>query len=298
MKASHAPRTRAAYSYTWMIFARWCEQVGGQALPATPETVADFVVWSLYERQPPYRLQTVQLTLYAISHRHQQEHLPSPLTDNVKLLVRNAKRDLRERPQYAQALEPAELRRICRQLCTTVPIDIRDRALILTQFAAGWRREEIASLDRCDVRFMRKGFLLSLGASKTDQDGSEGRIVAIEYGAHAVTCPVRALREWLDIRGTWPGPLFCAMYGGGIHPQRLSGDAINERFKLAVARAGLPAARYSSHSLRAGMVTAAIERGAPETLIMLRTGHKSLDSMRRYVRPAKACRFNVLQGVL
>lgn len=300
MKASHAPNTRSAYGHTWKKFAEWCTAMQRDPLPAAPEAVADFVVWCLYERQPRcYRWETVQLTLSAIRAQHESAQLPSPVTPEVRRLMRNAKRDLRERPGGKQALQPARLRRMCARLMTRDPLDIRDRAMLLLQFAAGWRRSEIRSLDKCDVRFTRRGLVVVLGASKTDQSGAEGRIIGIDYGERETTCPVRALRAWLYVRGPWDGPLFCHCDAGRIGRERLGDYQINERFKLAMRRSGkADAAFYSSHSLRAGMITTAIEHGASETSIMLRTGQKDYGTLRRYVRSARAFKANPLKGVL
>jgi integrase len=41
---------------------------------------------------------------------------------------------------------------------------------------------------------------------------------------------------------------------------------------------------FSGHSLRAGLATAAAFAGVPERAIMNQTGHKSLATMRKYIR--------------
>ncbi len=231
--------------------------------------------------------------------RHSDVQIASPVSPDVRLLVRNAARDLRERPGGKDALTPGQLRRVCSALSDGRVISTRDRAMILLQFAAGWRCGEVTSLLLDDVQFTRKGFILTLGASKTDQDGSDGRIVGIDYGDFPVTCPVAALRAWMRVRGEWRGSLFCRVTAqGSIVQHGLIGDALTERLKLVLSRVRIDPGSYGSHSLRAGMVTAAIEHGASETLIMQRTGHKSLDTMRRYVRSARAFRRNPLAGVL
>jgi integrase len=44
--------------------------------------------------------------------------------------------------------------------------------------------------------------------------------------------------------------------------------------------------QFGAHSLRAGMVTAALASGAAESAVMRRTGHKSREMLDRYYRPA------------
>jgi integrase len=297
MRSAKAQNTVKAYAHAWKVFSAWCAAVRSDSYPASSETVSDFVVWSLYEKK--YRLDTVKITLTAIGARHAADGLPSPVTPAVRELVRHAARDLKERPAGKEALTPSQLRRLSRKLSDGSPISTRDRALFLLQFAAGWRCSEVAGLELADVRFTRSGFVLTLGASKGDQDGREGRIVGIPRGSHALTCPVEALRAWLEVRGRWPGPLFCRLDPRGhVVECGFLGDTINERLKLALAKIGVDPAAYGSHSLRAGMVTAGIARGSSESLIMLRTGHKSLVTMRRYVRIGQAFHRDPLAGVL
>jgi Phage integrase family. len=46
------------------------------------------------------------------------------------------------------------------------------------------------------------------------------------------------------------------------------------------------------------MVTAAAENGASLAAIMQRTGHRSVEMVMRYVRPAQAFKADPLKGVL
>lgn len=52
----------------------------------------------------------------------------------------------------------------------------RDKALLLVGFAGAFRRSELVALEVSDLRFMRKGVLIHVRHSKTDQEG-EGRTV-------------------------------------------------------------------------------------------------------------------------
>ena len=48
-----------------------------------------------------------------------------------------------------------------------------------------------------DLQFTSDGLGATLRRSKTDQEG-EGRKVGIPYGSNPETCPVRAMRAWLE----------------------------------------------------------------------------------------------------
>jgi integrase len=300
-----APNTDKAYAAQWGAFAGWCGEHRRKALPAAPETVSLWVAWAVYEREPRYRLNTVRLALSAIRGQHLRAGHPSPVTAEVKELVRSAARKLKEKRRCKAALTPEQLRELSRQLSDGGSVrEVRDRALLLLTFASGWRSGEVSSLDLADVRVTAKGLALSLGASKTDQDGRAGRAIGIPPGARRLTCPVRALREWLRVRGQQPGPLFVRLRRAGgqraytVTRQRLSSRAIGTQLKQALTSIGVDPADYGAHSLRAGMATAAVEAGASEIAIMQRGGWRSIATVLQYVRPAKAFRGDPLQGVL
>ena len=61
--------------------------------------------------------------------------------------------------------------------------------------------------------------------------------------------------------------------------------------------AGLDPERYSGHSLRAGLATAAGDAGAGLAELMRQTRHKSTEVALGYLRPADLWRNNVTEGV-
>ena len=73
----------------------------------------------------------------------------------------------------------------------------------------------------------------------------------------------------------------------------MTAQTVALRVKQAAERADLDPAKYSGHSLRAGLVTEAALNGATEMNIMRQTGHKSHDTVRGYVRIANLFKDNV-----
>jgi integrase len=294
MHYRQAKNTESAYANSWKIFTSWCDKAGRSALPASEETVSLFVT----ARLNGHRLATVWVDLAAIRQRHLNEELPSPVSASTRALMRSAARQRREKPAGKSALTPKQLRRLSASLGES-GIDIRDRCIFVVGFSAGWRASELTSLELSDISFSRGRLTLTLGASKTDQDGKEGRYVALSPGRHPLTCPVRCMRAWLKVRGDWPGPLFCLVtrYDTIIERSFLP-DVINTRLKTALKRAGVNPASFGAHSLRAGMATAAAENNASELAIMKRGGWKSVNMVLRYVRPVKAFKYDAMAGVL
>jgi integrase len=171
-------------------------------------------------------------------------------------------------------------------------IGARDRALVLLGFASAFRRSEIVGLDVEDCAFGKDGLTIKLRRSKTDQDRVGGKI-GIPYGSNPETCPVRVLQSWMEQAGITTGPLFRSISRHGhVQPGRLSGIDVARIVKKLTERAGLDAAKYAGHSLRAGHATSAAIAGASERSIMNQTGHRSVQMVRRYIRDGNLFREN------
>lgn len=192
----------------------------------------------------------------------------------------------------AAAITTAEIRKLCRACGTDLP-GARDRALLLLGFAGALRRSELVALDIEHVTWMRNGLKLLIERSKTDAE-VEGAEIAIPRGQADETCPVAALRTWLKLSKVSTGPLFRKVNrGGSVERNRLSTDAVRQILLKRAARAGLRgtlAEPVSPHGLRAGFVTTAYRNDVPDEEIMSRTRHRSLTTMRSYVRRAKLSR--------
>jgi integrase len=299
MAFSMAPNTLLAYASAWKIFRAWCGEAGCDPLPATPETVCNFVIQTL---ENGLRLETVNVRLKSIAYHHREAQLPSPARhESVLDLLHNAARELKEEPRGKAPLTPEQIRKIVQLECTT-PAHIRNRAMLLLAFASGWRRSEVAALNRRDVEFpVGKGMGLWQRSSKTDQKGL-GRYVGIHFGAAEATCPIRALEAWLVLRGDWQGPLFTRIGPGGKVVLRkrvdLRGDALYTAIKGYMKKIGEDPTLYAGHSTRSGMVTAASEAGATMAAIKKCTGHKCSKTLERYIRIPTAFASNPLKGVL
>ena len=119
----------------------------------------------------------------------------------------------------------------------------------------------------------------------------EGAEIAIPRGRAEETCPVTALKDWLELAEITAGPLFRKVNrGGAVESARLSADGVRQILLKRAAAAGLKgtlAEPVSPHGLRAGFVTTAYRNGVPDEEIMGHTRHRSLTTMRSYVRRAK-----------
>jgi integrase len=108
---------------------------------------------------------------------------------------------------------------------------------------------------------------------------------------------VEALVAWLRSAGIEGGSVFRAIdCHGKVYGDGLSPDSVARIIKKRAAVVGLDPARFSGHSLRAGLVTSAAAAGVPEWAIRRLTGHKSEAMLHRYVRPVDRFSGAVMTG--
>ena len=109
--------------------------------------------------------------------------------------------------------------------------------------------------------------------------------MGLPFGSNSDTCCVRALRKWLDDSGITEGPVLRSVGRyGHVSRRGLHKDSIGKLLKRAAARTGMNVAPVGGHSLRAGCVTQAAMNGVRECVIMRQTGHKTVTTLRRYIR--------------
>lgn len=280
MRQAKAPNTLRAYNGDWRQFERWCSARGFQALPASAEVVVLF----LTEQAGQRKVSTVVRRQSAISVAHRLAGYGSPSeAPEVRALMAGLRRARGTMPERRRPLMAEQLETVLKHLPDGV-LGLRDRALLLVGFAGAFRRSELVGLDWEDCEFVEQGVAIRLRRTKTDQEG-EGRRVGIPFRPRRASCPVRALAAWRDCGGWEAGPVFRPVNRhGDVMDSRLSDRAVARIVQRSLVRAGIDAEGYAGHSLRAGFATSAARGGASERAIMNQTGHKSVTTLRQYIR--------------
>jgi site-specific recombinase XerD len=291
-KAEKAASTRKAYGTDFRLFKEWCEARGVSALPAAPETVAAY----LAAQAPTSKASTLGRRVAAIRYAHKLAGLALPTdAEGVKATMRGIRRThgsarVRKAPAVAGKMLG---------MVATAPdklVGLRDRALLLIGFSGALRRSELVALNVADIAETEAGLLVTIRHSKTDQEG-EGATIAIARGD--VACPIRALRAWLDASGIQAGPIFRPIdKAGTVRRSRLTDRSVANIVKAYAARAGFDADTFSGHSLRAGFLTSAAGKGASIFKMMDVSRHKSVDTLRGYVRDAELFKDHAGAGLL
>jgi len=236
---------------------------------------------------------TLARRVAAISQIHQAAGFPTPTAESVVRSVLAGIRRVHGSEQTAKtALSPELLRKLVGKLPDTLRAR-RDRALLLVGFAGALRRSELVALSMRDIGFEADGLVLTIRRSKTDPEAT-GQLVGIPYSEQPQTCPVRALRDWLDAAKITEGAVFRPIdrWSNIIQPRALEDRRVATLLKSLVKRAGLDPKTYAGHSLCSGLATAAAAGGATERAIMDQTRHRSVKQVRRYIQRGSLFRDN------
>ena len=159
-----------------------------------------------------------------------------------------------------------------------------DRALLLIGFAGALRRSELCGIEVEHISWKPRSLELLIPRSKTDAEG-EGARIGIPRVKPRRRVP-SALQAWLDAAGIARGPVFRSVSRHGtLRSTALSGGAVRMIVLKRARLAGIRSTRLepiSPHGL-----TTAYRNGVPDEEIMGHSRHRSLTTMRSYVRRSK-----------
>ena len=277
--AEKAQATREAYASDWRDFAAWCALRGATALPAHQGIVAAYLSGLADSGR---KASTIGRRAAAIGYHHKMAgHEPPTGSEGVKAVLRGIRRTIGS-AKLGKAPATADLIGQMVALCPDTMIGKRDRALLCLGFAGAFRRSELCALEVADLTEVPDGLRILIRRSKGDQEG-QGQEVAIPRGYRLR--PVEAVQAWLAAAEISSGPVFRAVaLGGKVSHAPLAEDSAARIVKRYARRVGLDPASYAGHSLRSGFLTSAAEAGASVWKLSEVSRHKSLDTLRGYVR--------------
>jgi integrase len=282
-------------------------------LPAEPKTIGLY----LGARADELSLATLERRLAAIASLHKEEGYESPASVAEGPLRKIWKGIVREKTRQQDGAPPLmveDLKSIIEHLPRYSSSDdgptgeltltsLRDRALLLVGWTGALRRSELVALTTEDVQFVEgEGVNVYVRKSKADQE-AEGLVKGLPYGSNKETCPVTALRQWLQAAGRrldepFEGDIFRRFHRGeSIGKSAMGAQYVSTVLKRHADRAGLDAEEYSAHSLRAGFITQAIRAGKAERRVKEHSGHASWETFNRYVEEAGTFQDNPAVGI-
>ena len=300
-RASKAGSTVKAYRGDAVLFEAWFAGHGFRSLPASPEAVAAYLS---HEAEAGRASSTIGRRLAAIRYVHKFARLPDP-TDHED--VHAVMKGIRRRPDQVINQKAAATVEVLTAMLMHVPATLagkRDKALLALGFAGAFRRSELVALDVADLREDKDGLRVRVRRSKTDQEG-RGFEEAIPHGRFIR--PVALVRDWLDAAEITEGPVYRPVSrsrrvrsSGKVRLliPRLTTQAVADIMKRYAEAAGLDASTFGAHSLRAGYITTAAERGADLARIMDQSVHRDPRTVVGYIRRANAFKNHSGSGFL
>lgn len=291
-----AANTRRTYDSHWNAWSRWALAHEFSPLPADPAHVALYFhdLADGVGRSGPVATSTLNGHLSAIRAKHKKARAADPYADPDLIdTVEALRRELGTRPKKAPALPLTSLLAACASLYARNEDNaaLRNRILLVLGFGTGARRSELVALRVRDVDIKSNGVEVFIAKRKQDQTG-EGHTVGVTRG-HGPNDAVFALEQWIERASLQAhDPLFVRLERSGVprrsadgRPMPLDGAVVTTVLRDALRMAGLPdvAKAMTSHSLRAGMITAAREAGMSIEQIIESTG-QSPETARGYVR--------------
>lgn len=173
---------------------------------------------------------------------------------------------------------------------------LRNRSLLLLQFAVAGREHEIAHLRLRDVRVVENGLIVTIRVSKTST-----REVVVPYGQRFSTCPVRAFLIYTEA-AELDDPddfLYKALHWrtlkplpGGLHPKSI-GAIVTKCSEDAGC-----GVRHTGHSARRGVITEAARKGTDRKVIARQSGHRpGSPTMEGYIEEGERWETNALIGI-
>lgn len=264
--------TRRAYARQWEGFATWCANSGRISLPATPQTLAEYVQGLCGRNLAP---SSIEQAISVIRTKHRQAgYRNAPDTEATRLVMRGYKRERAEEGKGGQRkstpITIESLRAMIDVCDLNTPIGVRDRLLLVLGLALMGRRSELVALTIDDVTETSEGLEVRIRTSKTDKE-SKGQTIAIPRGTHPLTDPVECLHDWLTVlarEGITEGRLIRSVDRYDNVGPSIRTNAINDIVRQLAVAAEVPAAdTYTAHSLRAGGATVAYAAKVPVSVI-------------------------------
>ena len=164
--------------------------------------------------------------------------------------------------------------------------DVRDKALILVGYAGAFRRSELISLDVEHLEFQEQKLIVTLPPSKNDAEGGFEQ-VAIPSG-DINSCPVTALKSWLETAEISEGPVFRPLgKKEQVLEKRMTHYTVAKVVKRVCDDLGLSeeeCSAYAGHILRTGRATADVEDDPAQLAPMAQVLQRPAKVFRGYVR--------------
>ena len=239
-RLSTAPATRELYRVQIDRLSAYCNDIGIDLYRLSSDHICRFLA-SIHQLTGGYAV--VRMCVAAIGRLYQERGLANPTRHRaVRQLVHGLRRSTRiveSRPVLSQ-----EMIRIV-NTCGSDIRGLRDRALLLVAFAGPLRRCEVTALRTQDTVLTSEAILVL-----------HPRTLIIQRGSETQTCPVAAVRAYLEATHIVSGPLWRGFNNRWeALPRALSYRSVSQILHDRARAAGVPDVSWPG--VRLGFIDAA-----------------------------------------
>lgn len=286
---SLAPGTHKGYHRALRLF----EQLRGIAVypQSWPIPIDHVLHYAVHMKESGLSVGTIKGRLAALTFASKSLGYTECLNDfRVKKMLEGWRREEGPRKDPGKPLSPAILKGLFQQwraVCMSEYERFLFHAASLIAFFGALRISKLVAssksdlsgkaFDRDDVSVSSDQVHILIRSSKTDQSG-KGRSLVLNTCDIAELCPVKALTQFLSVRKTGKGVLFCHVDGSPL---------TRYQFWVVTAKAlrnlGQEGIKSGMHSFRIGAASSAAAMGYSVPRIQ-ELGHWRSGAFRRYIR--------------
>ncbi len=293
-KDALSEKTLQVYQYAIDHFNNFCERHGLKALPASPETL---IAYFEHLAQSEYARSSIEKRRSAIRFLHERFMRESPtISESVRRYFGDLRKTIPESRGYGQK-DPILFRHLHQMSFDEEELsDLRDRAILYIGVATGLRDSGLIGLEMRDI-FEKEGGVVYRIRDPKGEGNPDPEQVSVPHEVPALDpSPNRALTAWIEAAGIESGPIFRSVGRYGNVDGGLSSGSISDYIvKPWMKSIGEDPSKYSSHSLRAGLVTQASLDGIVEARVAAQSRHKSVEVLREYQRPKNDIKNHILK---
>ena len=276
IEGAYAPSTIRAYRSNFEVFIKYCDENNVTALPAQPETVAQYIR-KLSDGH--LKSSSIKIAVASIAAIHNLNSITDPTQHpDVKIEMRRMYRTLGRYAKQAYGINKDLINKMI--LATENSLrGARDRAILLVAYDSLCRRSELVSLEFEDILTEGKSIKLKLKKSKTDPNAT-GRWLYLSDKAQT------ALKNWLDESNITSGKIFRSITSAKKIREDLNPAQIGRIYKKLAKKSRVDSKiikNISAHSTRVGAAQDLMLSGISMPIIMNRGRWSKIDTLMKYL---------------
>ena len=254
--AAWSKNTLASRNSQWTRFFKFCHTYELTPLPASPETVARFLVWQ--SRSSKYSTCNNYLSAINVLHRYYGYELDFRESFLIKLVLKGLKSTLGDQSSQMRPFTVEELSKMFERLDMSSEREMVLWTIVIFSFRTSLRKSNLiptslADTDhvvrRRDISFHSWGMLVCVRSTKTLSKGDHALEIPVHYVNNPVFCAASAVKFHLSTHPADDSDLLFYGASGSSFTPILYPEVLGF-IKLCASRIGLKPSEVGCHSLR------------------------------------------------